>query len=74
MPLSKVLCLVRESISASTLSSGWGADEKLCECHPRIPFLLLSYFLLCLLYVCSYNHCAIKTYIQPVAFYTQLNG
>lgn len=49
-------------------------DEKAHELHPRIPFPLLSYFLLCLLYVCSFNHCAIKTYVQHVAIYMQLNG
>lgn len=36
-------------------------------------FRFLSYFLLCLLYVRSFNHCAIKTYIRPVAICMQLN-
>lgn len=49
-------------------------DEKRRERHLRLPFPLLGYFLLRLLYVHSFNHCEIKTYVQPVAVYMQLNG
>lgn len=71
----KALCKVQESISAGTPSEGLEKlpDEKFHEWQPRIPFSLYHYFLLCLLWECSFIYCAIKTYAQHVATDIELN-